>query len=108
MLNVEQVSARLQVQQTADLFDLTGKAREIIGYARDAVIILIIVAGGMYVLHHPEKIDAFLNWMLGRHQAARFYFERPQTLSSGWAPGEICIDLANSGRHLMCRCLTSC
>jgi hypothetical protein len=43
------------------------KSREIIGYARDALVILIIVAAGMYVLNHPEKIDAFLNWMLRRH-----------------------------------------
>lgn len=43
------------------------KSREIIGYVRDALVILIIVAAGMYVLNYPEKVDAFLNWMLRRH-----------------------------------------
>ena len=37
-------------------------AREIVGYARDALIIFVVVAAGMCVLSHPEKIDdAFLN-----------------------------------------------
>lgn len=44
------------------------KSREIIGYVRDALVILIIVAAGMYVLNYPEKVvDAFLIWMLRRH-----------------------------------------
>jgi hypothetical protein len=43
------------------------ESREVIGYARDALIIFIIVAAGMYVLDHPEKVDAFLNWVLRRH-----------------------------------------
>jgi hypothetical protein len=46
---------------------LMRESREVIGYARDALIIFIIVAAGMYVLDHPEKVDAFLNWVLRRH-----------------------------------------
>jgi hypothetical protein len=38
-----------------------------IGYVRDAVIILVIAVGGMYILDHPEKFDAFLRWAIGRH-----------------------------------------
>ena len=86
--------------------------REIVGYIRDALVILIVVSVGMYVLSHPDesirevvklqedaglegitdirtavidprhhdrhdiaamtagdpaKIDASLNWILGRH-----------------------------------------
>jgi hypothetical protein len=40
---------------------------ENIGYIRDALVILGIVAVGMYVLSYPDKFDAVLNWMLGRH-----------------------------------------
>ena len=43
-----------------------GRACEIIRNARDAAIIFIIVAGGIYVLSHPEWIDALLNWILRR------------------------------------------
>jgi hypothetical protein len=43
------------------------KAREIIGHARDALLIFVIVLAGMYVLDHPEKVDTFLNWLLRRH-----------------------------------------
>jgi hypothetical protein len=39
---------------------------EIIGYIRDALVILGIVAVGMYFLSYPDKFDAVLNWMLGR------------------------------------------
>jgi hypothetical protein len=46
---------------------LTPKTWQVIGYVRDAVVILAIVVGGMYDLSHPEKIDAFLSWILGRH-----------------------------------------
>jgi hypothetical protein len=49
------------------IFGLTPETWRVIGYVRDAVVILAIVAGGMYVLSHPEKVDAFLTWMLGRH-----------------------------------------
>ena len=38
----------------------------VISYLRDAMVILAIVIGGMYVLSHPEKVDEFLNWVLGR------------------------------------------
>jgi hypothetical protein len=41
---------------------------QIIGYIRDALVILGIVAIGMYFLSYPDKFDAALNWMLGRHQ----------------------------------------
>jgi hypothetical protein len=46
---------------------LMRKSRELIGYARDALVILVIVAAGMYILDHPEKVDAFLNWVLRRN-----------------------------------------
>jgi hypothetical protein len=46
---------------------LMRKSREVIGYARDGLIILVIVAAGMYILDHPEKIDAFLSWVLRRN-----------------------------------------
>jgi hypothetical protein len=48
------------------LSGLTPKTWRVIGYVRDAVVILAIVVGGMYILSHPEKVDAFLNWVLGR------------------------------------------
>lgn len=41
----------------------------IIGYIRDALVILGIVAVGMYFLSYPDKFDAALNWLLGRHQS---------------------------------------
>ena len=49
------------------IFGLTPETWRVIGYVRDAVAIVAIVAGGIYVLSHPEKVDAFLNWTLGRH-----------------------------------------
>jgi len=45
---------------------LKASRREIIGYIRDALIIVGIAVGGMYVLDHPETVDTFLNWVLGR------------------------------------------
>jgi hypothetical protein len=48
---------------------LTPENRRVIGYARDTLVILGIAIGGMYVLSKPEKLDAFLNWMIGRHLA---------------------------------------
>jgi hypothetical protein len=42
------------------------QTRRMIGYVRDATVILSIVIGGMYVMSEPEKFDLFLNWMLGR------------------------------------------
>jgi len=50
------------------LSGLTPKTWRVIGYVRDAVVILAIVVGGMYILSHPEKVYAFLNWVLGRHR----------------------------------------
>jgi len=38
-----------------------------IGYVRDALLILGIVALGTYFLENPDKFDAVLNWTLGRH-----------------------------------------
>ena len=46
---------------------LMRKSRQVIGYARDALVIFAIVAAGMYVLDHPEKVDAFLDWVLRRN-----------------------------------------
>jgi hypothetical protein len=45
---------------------LTPDAWRAIGYVRDALVILVITVGGMYLLDHPEKFDALLNWMLYR------------------------------------------
>jgi hypothetical protein len=39
----------------------------IVGYARDASVILVIVAAGLYILSHPDDVDAFLNWLLRRN-----------------------------------------
>ena len=49
------------------LSGLTHKTWRVIGCMRDAVVILAIVVGGMYILSHPEKVDAF-NWVFGRHR----------------------------------------
>jgi hypothetical protein len=49
---------------------LKPEAYEIIGYIRDALIILGIVAAGMYFLSYPDKFDATLNWLLGRHPSS--------------------------------------
>jgi hypothetical protein len=46
---------------------MTPETGRVIGYVRDAMVILAIVIGGTYVLSHPEKVDEFLNWVLGRH-----------------------------------------
>jgi hypothetical protein len=48
------------------LLGLTPDAWRAIGYMRDALVILVITVGGMYLLDHPEKFDALLNWMLHR------------------------------------------
>jgi hypothetical protein len=48
------------------ILGLTPETWRVVGYVRDAVVILAIAIGGMYVLSHPEKVDAFLNWMIGR------------------------------------------
>jgi hypothetical protein len=40
-----------------------------IGYVRDALLILGIVAAGAYFLENPDKFDAVLNWTLGRHSS---------------------------------------
>jgi hypothetical protein len=46
---------------------LTPETCAIIGILRDALVILGIVAVGMYFLSNPDKFDAFLNWTLSRH-----------------------------------------
>jgi hypothetical protein len=38
-----------------------------IGYIRDALLSLAVIAAGMYLLENPDKFDAVLDWMLGRH-----------------------------------------
>jgi hypothetical protein len=38
-----------------------------VGYVRDALLILGIVALGTYFMENPDKFDAVLNWTLGRH-----------------------------------------
>jgi hypothetical protein len=43
-----------------------------IGYGRDALVILVITLGGMYLLDHPEKFDALLNWMLHRRPPSSY------------------------------------
>ena len=45
---------------------LAPNTRRVLGYVRDALIILGIAVGGMYVLDHPEKLDDYLSWLLGR------------------------------------------
>jgi hypothetical protein len=44
---------------------LTPDAWRIIGYVRDVVIILGVMFGAMYFYEHPEKFDAFMNWLIG-------------------------------------------
>jgi hypothetical protein len=36
-----------------------------IGYARDMLIILVIMLGAWYLSEHPEKFDAFTYWLIG-------------------------------------------
>jgi len=48
-------------------FGLKPDSYEIIGYVRDALVIVGVVAVGMYFLSYPDKFDAVLNFMLGRH-----------------------------------------
>jgi hypothetical protein len=35
------------------------------GYVRDVLIILVIALGALYLSEHPEKFDAFMNWLIG-------------------------------------------
>jgi hypothetical protein len=44
---------------------LTPDTWRVIGYLRDVLIILIIALGALYVSEHPEKFDAFMNWLIG-------------------------------------------
>jgi hypothetical protein len=44
---------------------LTPQILKIIGYARDAVVIVGIIGWAMYVFANPDKVDVFLNWMIG-------------------------------------------
>jgi hypothetical protein len=46
---------------------LTPETCATIGLLRDALVIVGIVAVGMYFLSNPDKFDAFLNWTLSRH-----------------------------------------
>jgi hypothetical protein len=38
-----------------------------LGHVRDILVIAFIVGADLYVLNHPEKIDAFLDWILRRN-----------------------------------------
>jgi hypothetical protein len=44
-----------------------SESRQTLAYVRDGVLILALALGAMYVLVHPEKFDAFMNWTIGRH-----------------------------------------
>jgi hypothetical protein len=44
-----------------------SETRQTIGYVRDGILILALALGAMYVLAHPEKFDAFMNWTIGQH-----------------------------------------
>jgi hypothetical protein len=57
------------------LSGLTPETWRVIGYVRDAVVILAIVVGGMYILSHPEKVDAFLNLGIGSPSISRLSTE---------------------------------
>ena len=39
---------------------MDASTREIIGYVRDALI--IVIAAGWYALLNPDAVDAFLDW----------------------------------------------
>jgi hypothetical protein len=54
------------------ILGLTPDTWRAVGYARDALVILVITVGGMYLLDHPEKFDALLNWMLHRRPPSAF------------------------------------
>ncbi len=45
---------------------LTPQTFKIIGYVRDLILIVGIIAWAAYVFANPDKVDAFLNWMIGR------------------------------------------
>jgi hypothetical protein len=45
---------------------LTPQTLKIFGYARDVVVIIGIIAWAMYVFANPDKVDAFLNWVIAR------------------------------------------
>jgi hypothetical protein len=37
----------------------------VLGYVRDVLVILVIALGALYLSEHPEKFDAFMNWIIG-------------------------------------------
>jgi len=45
---------------------MTPQTLRVIGYVRDGVIVVGIIAWAIYVFANPGKVDAFLNWMIGR------------------------------------------
>jgi hypothetical protein len=45
---------------------LKSERYNLIGHIRDGLIISAVVGAGIYFLEHAEKLDAFLDWMLGR------------------------------------------
>jgi hypothetical protein len=44
-----------------------SRVAKVIGSVIDILVIASIVGGGLYIMNHPEKIDFFLNWILGRN-----------------------------------------
>jgi hypothetical protein len=53
--------------KTAETPSTGHDTRQTIAYVRDGLLILVLALGGMYVLMHPEKFDAFMNWSIGHH-----------------------------------------
>jgi hypothetical protein len=61
-------------ERQSGVMGLTPDTWRVIGYVRDIVIILGIMFGAMYFYEHPDKFDAFMNWLIGyryRHLAFR-------------------------------------
>jgi len=48
------------------MLTVSPQTARIAGYVRDAVLIVGIVAWAAYVFSNPLKVDAFLNWVIGR------------------------------------------
>jgi hypothetical protein len=45
---------------------LAPQTLTIIGYARDLIVIFGVIASGFYLFANPERVDALLDWMIGR------------------------------------------
>jgi hypothetical protein len=57
------------------LSGLTPKTWRVIGYVRDAVVILAIVVGGMYILSHPWESRRVLKLGIGSPSISRLSTE---------------------------------